>query len=313
MTSSARIRIKLFTVILAVLIVGGAAAWALSAPRPRYSAEDWEKLGLAGDAAAGRLVFFAGGCESCHKSPGQDDPLKLGGGLELKTPFGSFYPPNISSDPVNGIGAWRPVDVANALLSGVSPDGRHFYPAFPYASYQRMTPKDVADLAAFLHTLPAVKGKAPANALAFPFSIRRAVGLWKLLYFDNAPLRPDPGQSEQWNRGRYLVEGPGHCGECHTPRGFLGEMEESKALSGAPLPDGHGKSANLRGGGFLTWTDADIVEALTSGFTPSGDVLGGGMNAVVGNLAKLPESDREAIAVYLKSLPPLGAPAAAKP
>jgi mono/diheme cytochrome c family protein len=313
LTSSARIRIKLFTVILAVLIVGGAAAWALSAPRPRYSAEDWEKLGLAGDAAAGRLVFFAGGCESCHKSPGQDDPLKLGGGLELKTPFGSFYPPNISSDPVNGIGAWRPVDVANALLSGVSPDGRHFYPAFPYASYQRMTPKDVADLAAFLHTLPAVKGKAPANALVFPFSIRRAVGLWKLLYFDNAPLRPDPGQSEQWNRGRYLVEGPGHCGECHTPRGFLGEMEQSKALSGAPLPDGHGKSANLRGGDFLTWTDADIVEALTSGFTPSGDVLGSGMTAVVGNLAKLPDSDREAIAVYLKSLPPLGAPAAAKP
>ena len=118
--------------------------------------------------------------------------MKLGGGLELKTPFGSFYPPNISTDPVDGIGAWRPVDVANALLSGVSPDGQHFYPAFPYASYQRMTPKDVADLAAFLRTLPAVKGKAPANALPFPFSIRRAVGLWKLLYFDNAGLRPDP-------------------------------------------------------------------------------------------------------------------------
>src|SRR5690348_11343102 len=114
-------RMKLVSVILAVLlIVAAAAAWALSAPRPRYSAEDWRKLGLAGDAAAGRLVFFAGGCESCHKSPGQDDPLKLGGGLELKTAFGSFYPPNISSDPVDGIGAWRPVDIANALLSGVS-------------------------------------------------------------------------------------------------------------------------------------------------------------------------------------------------
>jgi mono/diheme cytochrome c family protein len=200
--------------VLAVVIAAGAAlAWTLSAPRPRYSVEEWQALGLNGDPAAGRLVFYAGGCESCHKSPSQDDPLRLGGGLELKTPFGSFYPPNISTEPVDGIGAWRPVDIANALLSGVSPDGQHFYPAFPYASYQRMTPKDVADLAAFLRTVPPVKGKAPANALPFPFSIRRAVGLWKLLYFDNAGLRPDPSQSEQWNRGRYLVEGPGHCGE----------------------------------------------------------------------------------------------------
>lgn len=308
-----RAGLKPAAIILAALVAGAAAAWELSAPRPRYTEAEWQALGLAGDAAAGRLVFFAGGCESCHKSPGQDDPMKLGGGLQLKTPFGSFYPPNISSDPADGIGAWRPVDVANALLAGVSRDGRHLYPAFPYTSYQRMTPKDVADLAAFLRTLPPVKGKAPENALAFPFSVRRAVGLWKLLFFPDAGLSPDPQQSEQWNRGRYLVEGPGHCGECHTPRGFLGEMEQSKALSGAPLPDGHGKSANLRGGGFLTWTDDDIVEALTSGFTPSGDVLGDGMTAVVDNLAKLPESDRQAIAVYLKSLPPLGPPARAKP
>jgi mono/diheme cytochrome c family protein len=237
--------------------------------------------------------------------------LQLGGGLALKTPFGTFYPPNISTDPVDGIGAWRPVDVADALLSGVSPAGKHLYPAFPYPSYQRMTQKDVSDLIAFLRTVPPVKGKAPADALAFPFSVRPAVGLWKLLYFDNAGLRPDSSQSEQWNRGRYLVEGPGHCGECHTPRGFLGERELSRALAGAPLPDGHGKAASLRGGDFLNWTEADIVEALTSGFTPSGDVLGAGMSAVVRNLAELPESDRQAIAVYLKSLPPLGP--AAKP
>jgi mono/diheme cytochrome c family protein len=305
---------KRIAIILAVVLVAGAALdWILSAPRPRYSAEAWQKLGLAGDAAAGRLVFFAGGCESCHKSPGQDDALRLGGGLELKTPFGSFYAPNISNDPQDGIGAWRPVEIANALLSGVSPDGGHLYPAFPYPSYQRMTPKDVADLIAFLRTLPAVQGRAPANALAFPFSIRRGVGLWKLLYFDNAGLRPDPSQSEQWNRGRYLVEGPGHCGECHTPRGFLGGMDLSRALTGGPLPDGHGKAANLRGGDFLNWTEADIAEALNSGFTPSGDVLGAGMTAVVRNLAELPESDRLAIAVYLKSLPPLGPPAPAKP
>jgi mono/diheme cytochrome c family protein len=299
--------------ILVLMIVAGAAlARALSAPRPRYSQAEWQALGLDGDAATGRLVYFAGGCDSCHKSPGQDDPLRLGGGLALNTPFGTFYPPNISADPVDGIGRWRPVDIANALLSGVSRDGQNLYPAFPYPSYQRMTPKDVADLIAFLRTVPAVAGRAPANDLKFPFSIRRAVGLWNLLFFDNAGLRPDSGQSEQWNRGRYLVEGPGHCGECHTPRGLFGEMDTTRALAGAPLPDGHGKSPNLRGGDFLNWTAADIVEALTSGFTPSGDVLGDGMTAVVRNLAELPESDRQAIAVYLKSLPPLGA-AAAKP
>src|SRR6204780_839772 len=203
-------RMKWIAVVLAVVVIAaGALAWALSAPQPRYSAEEWQKLGLSGDAAAGRLVFYAGGCESCHKSPGQDDPLRLGGGLELKTPFGSFYPPNISTDPVDGIDAWQPIDVANALLSGVSSNGGHLYPAFPYTSYQRMNPKDVADLAAFLRTLPAVKGKAPANALPFPFSVGRALGLWKLLYFDNASLRPDPSQSDQWNGCRYLVEGPG--------------------------------------------------------------------------------------------------------
>jgi mono/diheme cytochrome c family protein len=294
--------------ILALLVVaGGALAWVLSAPKPSYTEAAWQALDLAGDAAAGRLVFFAGGCESCHKSPDQDDPMRLGGGVALKTPFGTFFAPNISTDSIDGIGGWRAVDIANALLSGVSRDRQNLYPAFPYPSYQRMTPKDVADVIAFLRTLPAVPGRAPANDLEFPFSIRRAVGLWKLLYFDNAGLRPDPGQSAQWNRGRYLVEGPGHCGECHTPRGLLGEMDETRRLGGAPLPDGHGKSPNLRGGGFLNWTPADIVEALTSGFTPSGDVLGDGMTAVVRNLAELPESDRLAIAVYLKSLPPLAA------
>ena len=298
---------------LVLAMAGGALAWVLSAPKPRFSAAEWEGLGLKGDAAAGRLVFYAGGCESCHKSPGQDDPLRLGGGLELKTPFGSFYPENISSDPVDGIGGWPDVDIANALLSGVWRSQRHLYPAFPYPSYQHMTSKDVADLIAFLRTLPAVHGRTPRDNVIFPFSFRRGVGLWKLLFFDDASLRPDPSQSEQWNRGRYLVEGPGHCGECHTQRGFLGEMESSRALAGAAMPGGHGKSANLRSGDFLSWTTTDIVEALTSGFTPSGDVLGSGMTAVVRNLAELPDSDRLAIAVYLKSLPPLGPPAPAKP
>jgi mono/diheme cytochrome c family protein len=295
-------------VLAACLVAGATAAWAVSAPRPRYSAEQWSALGKSGDATAGRRIFFAGGCESCHASPGQPDPLRLGGGLELKTPFGSFYPPNISSDRTDGVGGWRDVDLANALLSGVSPHGEHYYPAFPYTSYQRMELGDVADLIAFLRTLPAVQGRAPANQLPFPYSLRRAVGLWKLLYFDNAGLSSDRRQSAEWNFGRYLVDGPGHCGECHTPRNVLGAMEPSSYLTGGPAPDGKGKTPNLTGAVLGDWTRDDIVEALTSGFTPVGDVLGAGMTGVVRNMAQLPQTDREAIAVYLKSLPPSGSP-----
>ncbi len=306
--------VKRLSVILALVAVFGVGiAWALSAPHARYSAEQWQAITKPGDAAAGRRMFFAGGCDSCHATPGQPDPLRLGGGLELKTPFGSFYPPNISNDAADGIGARRDVDIANALLSGVSPSGEHYYPAFPYTSYQRMQPRDVADLIAFLRTLPAVQGRAPKHKLGFPFSIRRALGLWKLLYFENAGLPPDPKQSAQWNLGRYLVEGPGHCGECHTPRNLLGAMDPSRHFAGAPAPDGKGKTSNLTATVLADWTNADIVEALTSGFTPAGDVLGASMTGVVRNLAQLPLADREAIAEHLKSLPAIPATAPAKP
>lgn len=299
--------------ILAVLVVGCALAWWLSAPRARFSVAQWEALRLSGDPVRGRRMFFAGGCDSCHSTPEQPDPLNLGGGLELKTPLGSFYPPNISSDLADGVGAWREVDLANALLSGVSPRGRHYYPAFPYTSYQRMVPGDVADLIAFLRTLPPVRGRPPGHKLSFPFSLRRALGIWKLLFFDNDALAPVPSESAEWNLGRYLVEGAGHCGECHTPRNLLGAMKPSLHLAGAPALDGKGNAPNLTGAGLAEWTKADIVEALTSGFTPEGDVLGGGMTSVVRNLAQLPQSDREAIAVYLKSLPAIVAPSTTKP
>jgi hypothetical protein len=159
-----------------------APRWRGCSQRPRRDSQsrNGQATEKPGDPAQGRRIFFVGGCDSCHQTPNQPDPLQLGGGLELKTPFGSFYPPNISSDPVDGIGAWRAVDVANALLSGLSPRGQHDYPAFPYTSYQRMKPGDVADLIAFLRTLPVVHGRPPAHKLPFPFSIRRAVGLWKL-------------------------------------------------------------------------------------------------------------------------------------
>ena len=176
-----------------------------------------------GDAARGERIFWAGGCTSCHSRPKSegDARLELAGGLELKTPFGTFVPPNISSDPQSGIGSWSLDDFANAMMRGVAPDGSHLYPSFPYTSYARMKPADIADLYAFMKTLPAVAGKAPDHKLSFPFNIRRGLGLWKLLYLSDEPVIALASDApEPVALGRYLVEGPGHCGECHTPRGF---------------------------------------------------------------------------------------------
>ena len=287
---------------LAVVLVAAAAAagWFATAPR-RISADVAAAVSEPGDPEAGKNVFYIAGCESCHMSPGQNDPLRLGGGMELKTPFGSFYPPNISPDPKDGIGSWSAADFADAVMAGVSRSGEHLYPALPYTSYCRMSTKDVRDLFAFLRTTPPVSGRAPPNALVFPFSIRRAVGFWKLLYMPRIdhPLAVDPTGEEAL--GRYLVEGPGHCAECHSPRDLLGGIIESRRLTGGPLPDGKGKAPDITARGLRDWSESDISDALSTGFTPSGDVLGSAMAAVVRSLSHAPEQDLAAIAHYLKT------------
>jgi mono/diheme cytochrome c family protein len=276
-------------------------AWFATSPRT-IDAETAKAVSAPGDSTAGKIVFFVAGCDSCHQSPGQADPPRLGGGLELKTPFGSFFPPNISPDPVDGIGAWTAVDFANALMAGVSPAGQHYFPAFPYPSYRRMSTKDVRDLFAFLRTTPPVSGRAPPHALKPPFSIRRAVGFWKLIYLPRvAHPAVDPGNPE--DRGRYLVEGPGHCAECHSPRSFLGGIVASRRLTGGLLPDGKGKAPDITSSGLKDWSETDLAYALSTGLTPSGDTLGGPMAAVVRNLSKVPAEDLAAIARYLKSYP----------
>ncbi|TIU34606.1 MAG: c-type cytochrome, partial [Mesorhizobium sp.] len=216
----------------AVIVLGGAGAvagWVLAAP-VRLDDATVAQLG-SGDAARGQRIFNAGGCTSCHAKPGSkgDARLELAGGLELKTPFGTFVSPNISQDAKDGIGAWSEQDFANAMLRGVSPSGENFYPAFPYASYARMKPADIADLYAFMKTLPAVAGKAPDHKLAFPFNIRRGIGLWKRLYLNSDPVVALPdGTPDKVLAGRYLVEGPGHCGECHSPRDFAGGVKKAE-------------------------------------------------------------------------------------
>ncbi|MBZ9965085.1 cytochrome c [Mesorhizobium sp. BR1-1-2] len=298
--------------------VGAVAAWTLSAP-VKLDAEIMARL-APGDAARGKRIFYAGGCTSCHAKPGSkgDGRLELVGGLELKTPFGTFVPPNISQDPKDGIGAWSAEDLANAMLKGVSPSGEHFYPAFPYTSYARMKPADIADLYAFLKTLPAVAGRAPANSLSFPFNIRRGIGLWKRLYLSQQPVVSLPeGAPGPVIAGRYLVEGPGHCGECHTPRDLAGGTRKSEWLAGATAAEGSGVVPNITSGegGIGDWSQADIANYLETGFTPDFDSVGGAMVDVQRNMAELAPEDRAAIAAYLKAVPPHpnGYPARKKP
>jgi mono/diheme cytochrome c family protein len=273
----------------------------------------------APDVANGRTMFDIGGCASCHATPADDpekvDRTKLGGGLPLKSPFGTFYVPNISPDPADGIGAWSEADFVTALMKGTSRRGRHLFPAFPYTSYEHMTLADARDLFAYLKTLPPVAGRARRHELGFPFNIRRLVGFWKLLFFHGGPFTPDPAQSAQWNRGAYLVNGPGHCAECHSPRNALGAIVESERFAGGPTPDGKGFVPNITPVGLqhwgddnIAWSQKDIAILLADGMTPSGDYAGGPMAEVIRNTAELSTADREAIAAYILSLPPRQGP-----
>jgi mono/diheme cytochrome c family protein len=247
-------------------------------------------------------MFLIGGCSSCHAVPKQDDATRLGGGLALPTAFGTFHVPNISSDAKDGIGRWSEAQFVAAMRYGISPLGEHLYPAFPYTSYQTMRTEDLRDLFAYLKTLPAVPGVAPDHALKFPFNVRRMVGLWKLLFLDDAPFKPDAAQSPQWNRGAYLVNAPGHCAECHSPRNLLGAVIASRRFTGGEIPTGQGGVPNITQDKLRDWKVEDYVEVLDTGMTPDADRIGGPMVEVVANTRQLSAADREAIAVYLKSL-----------
>lgn len=260
------------------------------------------------DVANGERLFHAGGCASCHTSVDTvTEPAILGGGLALETPFGTFRVPNISPHPDHGIGRWSMLDFVNAMHLGVSPDGRHYYPAFPYASYTRMRLEDLMDLKTYLDTLPQAQNLNQENELKFPWNVRAGIGLWKLLNLDPAAVVSVPVDDPELVRGRYLVEGPGHCGECHTPRNWNGGLDYSRWLSGAANPDGEGRVPNITPdkNGLADWSRRDIEYYLSSGLTPDFDTVGGSMVEVQANMARLPAEDRAAIAAYLKAIPPL--------
>ncbi len=263
--------------------------------------------GAEGDAASrGEYLFNAAGCGNCHTDRRKKGPL-LGGGAALKTPFGTFYGPNISSHPKFGIGKWNDKDFIRAMRDGVSPDGRHYYPAFPYGSFTLMTDGDLKDLKAYIFSLPPVSQPSRRHDLRFPFNIRAGVWLWKVLYLERGPMVARPGRSRQWNRGAYLVEALAHCAECHTPRTALGGLRRRRLwMAGNGNGPGGERIPNITPDvktGIGKWSREEIIEALEFGMLPDGDDFGSLMADVVEHgTSKLTPADRLAIAVYLKSL-----------
>ncbi len=297
---------KLTVSILVLGIIVAAALWFLTKSRSNEHMESTPPDHKV-DLANGKTMFDIGGCVSCH-TDSKEDRTRLGGGVALASPFGTFYTPNISPDPDDGIGRWTPAQFVTAMRGGISPEGEHLYPSFPYTSYRRMTAGDLLDMFAYIKTLPPVKGKARDHDLPFPFNIRAVLGGWKLLFLNGGQYTPAASRDAQWNRGAYLVNGPGHCAECHSPRNALGGILDRQRFAGGPSPEGQGWVPNITQQGLASWSAGDIAEFLKSGMTPEFDSAGGSMTAVIRNTAQLSDADRTAMAAYIKSLPAVAGP-----
>ncbi len=304
---------RIIIIILGIALICASAFFILTEPRPLQADALPDHRP---DLSNGESMFWAGGCPSCHAVPSakDDERLLMVGGVELKTPFGIFRAPNISPDPDYGIGAWTQLDFINAMVKGLAPDGRHYYPAFPYPYYQHMRFEDLIDLKAFLDTLPPSNNHVVDHELKFPFNVRRGLGLWKQLYLGDATARPRSDEMTPVERGRYLVQGPGHCGACHTPRDAFGGEIADRFLAGAESLELSRESENRENqipnitpheDGIGDWSEKDIAYALKSGFDPDFDSFGGSMVEVQENMAKLSPEDLSAIAAYLKSIPAL--------
>jgi mono/diheme cytochrome c family protein len=290
----------------ALLVVIGAAAFLwLTRPRPLAATALPD---LTPDPSRGEVLFHAGSCGSCHRAAdgaaGAAEGLPAGSAA-LATPVGTFYPGNLTPDPETGIGRWSEIDFVNAMSRGLSPDGAHYFPVFPYTSYATMPIEDVLDLHAYLMSLPPVHSPARGPDVPILGLARRGVGLWKRMALDTRRFEPDPARSESWNRGAYLTNGPGHCGECHTPRNWMMIPDRSRHMAGGPHPAEEGDVPSLRG--LLArkrYKDVgDLTLALQYGETFGYDKLSsGGMADIQMNLAKLPQSDVGAISEYLLSL-----------
>jgi mono/diheme cytochrome c family protein len=285
---------------IALALAVAIGVWAPSASR---AAED--------DAVKrGESVFNTADCVGCHtdaKNHGQ----RLAGGRPLATPVGTFYPPNITPDKEHGIGKWSLADFKRALRQGMAPEGFYYYPVFPYTSFTGMSDQDIADLYAYLMAQPAIAEPNKRHEVTFPFGWRPLLAGWRSLFFTEGPIEPVAGRDAEWNRGRYLSSAVAHCGECHTPRNFLGGMETNRLFAGNPNgPDGQ-RAPNITpdpDSGIGKWSLDDVTTLLKSGQTPDFDFVGSGMSEVVNGTKTLSDADLKAIAVYLKSVPAIFTP-----
>lgn len=270
----------------------------------------WSAVAIGqGDAKRGEYIAKAGGCLGCHTET-KEGAQPYAGGRPLKTPFGTFFGPNITPHPQAGIGRWSEQDFVRALREGVRPDGAHYFPAFPYPSFTKIVDQDLRDLFAYLRALPPSSRASQPHDLRFPFGWRWLLWFWKLLFFSPGPYAPDAALNAALNRGAYLVNALGHCGECHTPRNFLGGPQRSRFLGGAKLAEG-GDASNLRSARVQKISDKDLKDFLLTAMTPDGDVAAESMAEVVRNTTgQLTAQDLDAVVAYLRSLPTL--PDAAK-
>jgi mono/diheme cytochrome c family protein len=253
-----------------------------------------------GDAGKGEYLAKAGGCAGCHTDTKPGAP-RFAGGREIATPFGKFFGPNITPDPGAGIGRWSEADFITAMRFGLRPDGSQSFPAFPYASFTKITDADLKDLYAYLRSIPASRQPSKPHELRLPYGLRFLVRFWKWLYFVPGPFVPDPARSAELNRGAYLVDALGHCGECHTPRNFLGGPKQSRYLAGGRLLEG--RTANLTPSRLKRWNDAQLAQFLRTGATPEGDVPSDAMDEVIRNTtSQLSPPDLAALIAYLRSL-----------
>jgi mono/diheme cytochrome c family protein len=270
----------------------------------------------ADSIARGKYLYEAADCYSCHGGPrgGKNSGNPAGslrlpsGGLGLDTPFGTFRSPNITPDKQYGIGAWSQAEFKAALRNGIGRNGEYLFPVFPYTSFTKLTDRDMEDMYAYIMTLPAVPLPNKPHEAKPPFSWRALLIFWRELFFIAGPMKAVPAQGEDWNRGNYLVNAVAHCQECHTPRNFLGGLKLSSSFSGNIGGPDKQNAPNITSDvktGIGNWSIADIEQLLKTGMTPESDIIGSGMKAVVMGTSKLTDADRHAMAVYLKSIPPI--------
>jgi mono/diheme cytochrome c family protein len=288
----------------ALVTLLSACAW-IGAPRAPQAARAAPAGYDRAEVVRGAALAALGNCRTCHTA---DGGAAYAGGKPLQTPFGTIYSTNLTPDPETGIGRWSADDFRRAMHEGVSRRGRHLYPAFPYDHFTRVTDEDVAAIYAFVMTREPMRARRPPNRLVFPANVRPLLAVWKFLYFEPGRFVARAGQSAEWNRGAYLVEGLAHCGACHTPRNAAGAEKKDEPLSGGEAEGWHAPALAAASRAPVPWTEQALYAYLRTGFDADHGLAAGPMAPVADSLATVPEADVRAIAVYLADL--AGAPRA---